>query len=63
MDIDDDMPKQPAGSVRIGEDLSVLSIDELKTRITLLEGEIARIRAEMEGKQSSKAAADSFFKS
>ena len=61
MDLDDIRPvKKP--DIVIGEDLSLLSVAELEHRIHLLESEIARIREVLAGKQSSKAAADSFFR-
>ena len=61
MDLDDIRPvKKP--EITIGEDLSLLSIGELEHRIQILESEIARIREVLAGKQSSKAAADAFFR-
>ena len=44
------------------EDLELFGHDELEERIALLEGEIARVRAQMARKQSSRAAADALFK-
>ncbi len=44
------------------EDLELFGHDELAERIALLEGEIARVRAQMARKQSSRAAADALFK-
>jgi uncharacterized small protein (DUF1192 family) len=62
MDLDDIRPvKKP--EITIGEDLSLLSVAELEDRIQALESEIARIREALASKQSSKAAADSFFRS
>ena len=62
MDIDDIRPvKKP--DIVIGEDLSLLSVAELEQRIETLDSEIARIREAVAGKQSSKAAADAFFRS
>ncbi len=61
MDIEEDGVKIQAGIV-IGEDLAMISIEELEKRIALLESEIARIRAEIDIKHSSRAAADEFFK-
>lgn len=61
MMFDDDVPTPPSGIV-IGGDLSTLSVEELAERITLLEREIARIREILDGKQSSRARADTFFK-
>jgi uncharacterized small protein (DUF1192 family) len=61
MDFDDIRPvKKP--EIVIGEDLSLLSLAELENRIQTLEAEIARIREALVGKKSSKAAADSFFR-
>lgn len=47
----------------IGGDLSLLSIEELEERITLLESEIARLRAAVKEKSASKTAAEQIFKS
>lgn len=44
------------------EDLELFGHDELAERIALLEGEIARVRAQMARKQTSRAAADALFK-
>lgn len=45
----------------VGQDLSLLSIDELDERIGLLEREIARLKEARDGKESSRAAASAFF--
>lgn len=42
--------------------LDDLSIDDLQEYITDLEGEISRVKSEIEKKKASKAAADAFFK-
>lgn len=47
----------------IGQDLSLLSVDELGERIALLKAEIERLQAAQVGKQASRNAANSFFKS
>ena len=47
----------------IGQDLSLLSVDELQERIGILKEEILRLEAEANSKGVSKAAAESFFKS
>lgn len=47
----------------IGQDLSLLSVDELQERIGLLKDEITRLEAEAGSKGASKAAAEAFFKS
>jgi uncharacterized small protein (DUF1192 family) len=59
---DDDKPRQKV-SHDIGQDLSLLSVEELNGRIALMQSEIERLQAAVTKKQASKAAADSFFKS
>ena len=60
---EDDEPRaKKASEIVIGADLALISVDELEERITLLESEIARLREEIAEKQSSKAAAENFFK-
>jgi uncharacterized small protein (DUF1192 family) len=58
---DDDRPKKKIAH-EIGQDLTLLSVGELNARIALLTDEIARLEADIKGKQASKAAADLFFK-
>lgn len=43
------------------EDLELFGADELEERIALLEAEIARARAQIARKQSTRAAADALF--
>ena len=59
---DDDKPRKKV-SHEIGQDLSLLSVDELGERIALLEAEIERLTQAMTKKHASKDAANSFFKS
>ncbi len=59
---DDDRPKKPAAH-DIGSDLSLLSVDELKARIALLQAEIARLEAEAARKASGRKAAENLFRS
>lgn len=56
---------EPRGkkNFEIGEDLTTISVDELKEIIVVLEQEIVRIEGEINVKESSKKAADSVFKS
>ena len=61
MNIDEEQAKRVAEIV-IGEDLSMLSVDELTKRIAALEQEIERLKADIGTKQSSMTAAESFFK-
>jgi uncharacterized small protein (DUF1192 family) len=46
----------------VGQDLSMLSIDEIDERIALLEREIARLKEARSKKEESRAAASAFFK-
>ena len=59
---DDDRPRKKI-SHEIGQDLSLLSVEELAERIALLKGEIERLEAASAKKRASKDAASSFFKS
>jgi uncharacterized small protein (DUF1192 family) len=59
---DDDRPRRKI-THEIGQDLSLLSVEELTERIALLTGEIARLEAAATKKRASKDAANSFFKS
>lgn len=60
-DDDDDRPKKKI-THEIGQDLYLLSVKELEERIILLTDEIERLKAAIASKQSSRSAADSFFK-
>jgi uncharacterized small protein (DUF1192 family) len=59
---DDDRPRKKI-SHDIGQDLSLLSVEELAERIALMNLEIERLQAAMTKKRASKDAANSFFKS
>jgi uncharacterized small protein (DUF1192 family) len=59
---DDDKPKKKV-SHEIGQDLSLLSVEELADRIALLNGEIQRLQSSMTLKRATRDAADRFFKS
>jgi uncharacterized small protein (DUF1192 family) len=58
---EDEESKKPKAH-EVGMLLDTLSIEELRDRIGLLEGEIARLQAAIEAKQKSKSAAASVFK-
>jgi uncharacterized small protein (DUF1192 family) len=58
---EDDRPKKKFAH-EIGQDLTLLSVTELNGRIALLRDEIARLEADINGKQASRSAADQFFK-
>jgi uncharacterized small protein (DUF1192 family) len=57
----DDLPKKKI-THEMGQDLTLLSINELTERIALLKEEIARLEGEMARKRASKSAADTLFK-
>lgn len=59
---DDDRPKKKV-SHEIGQDLSLLSVEELAERMALLHAEIERLQAALAKKRASRDAANSFFKS
>ena len=57
-----DEPRRIVSGHEIGQDLSMLSIDELDERVEALEHEISRLKEAKAGKESSLAAASAFFK-
>ncbi len=59
---DDDRPRKKV-THEIGQDLSLLSVEELNARIALLTSEAERLQAAVTRKRASKDAANSFFKS
>jgi uncharacterized small protein (DUF1192 family) len=60
-DDDEDRPKKKI-SHEIGQDLALLSVNELGERIALMKEEIARLEASIASKQTSRSVADTFFK-
>jgi uncharacterized small protein (DUF1192 family) len=61
MDVEDLQPKKPK-RYELGQDLSKLSVGELKALIDDLRSEIARVESTLGTKQSSKSAAEAAFK-
>lgn len=59
---DDDKPRRKIAH-EIGQDLSLLSADELNERIALLIDEVERLKIETAKKRASRDAASNFFKS
>jgi uncharacterized small protein (DUF1192 family) len=53
-------PKKKAHE--LGEDLTLLSVSELRERIEVLKAEIARLDASIQAKEATRSAADSVFK-
>ena len=58
---EDDKPKKKVVH-EIGQDLTLLSVEELDARVQLLHDEIKRLEADMAQKRASRSAADQFFK-
>jgi uncharacterized small protein (DUF1192 family) len=58
---DDDRPRKKI-THEIGQDLSLLSVEELAERIALLKAEIARLEEAAAKKRASKDVASAFFK-
>jgi uncharacterized small protein (DUF1192 family) len=58
---EDDRPKKKIAH-EIGQELALLSVEELNDRIALLNDEIARLEAALAKKRASRSAADQFFK-
>jgi uncharacterized small protein (DUF1192 family) len=58
---DDDRPRKKI-THEIGQDLSLLSVEELGERIALLNAEVARLQEAAAKKRASRDAASSFFK-
>ena len=61
MDWDDITPKKNL-QIIVGDDLSNISVVELHERVEALKGEVERIRAEIQARQSTKNAAEDIFK-
>lgn len=58
---EDEDAKKPTAH-EVGMPLDTLSVEELTDRISLLEHEIARLRAAIEEKGKNRSQADSIFK-
>jgi len=58
---DDDKPRKKI-THEIGQDLYLLSVEELTERIALLSSEIERLKEAMTKKRATKDAAAGFFK-
>jgi len=63
MPVDDE--DRPAKKIahEIGQDLTLLSVEELSDRIALLKTEIGRLEGALASKKASRDAASKFFKS
>ncbi len=61
MSIFDDQPIRKPARHEIGQDISLLSVDDLTTRIGELKAEIARLEAELATKGTTRTAAEALF--
>jgi uncharacterized small protein (DUF1192 family) len=59
---DDDKPRKKV-THELGQDLSLLSFDDIENRIAALTAEIERLRVDAAKKRASRDAANAFFKS
>jgi len=59
---EDDRPRKKI-THEIGQDLSLLSVEELAERVALLKTEITRLEEAATKKRASRDAANNFFKS
>lgn len=62
MAIFDEEPTRPPRNHQIGQDLSMLSVEELTARIGQLRQEIERIETELASKGTTRQAAEALFK-
>ncbi|UJW87382.1 DUF1192 domain-containing protein [Devosia sp. SL43] len=59
--MDDEDIKKPKAH-EVGMAIDTMSVEELTDRISLLEGEIARLRVAIDARGATRKAADSIFK-
>ncbi|MFC6490675.1 DUF1192 domain-containing protein [Nitratireductor sp. GCM10026969] len=59
--MEEDVPKGRPHYV-IGQDISALSVEELKETVALLKEEIARLERELQAKDTTRATADALFR-
>lgn len=62
MGIFDEEPTKVSRRHEIGQDLSLLSVEDLEERIGALREEIARLHAELSAKGATKVAAEALFR-
>ena len=60
--MEEEAPLKKKTPHEIGQDLSLLSVSELRDRIEVMRGEIARLEAAVTAKNASRNTADQFFK-
>ena len=62
MDLDELFAKKKSPAIALGEDISRLSIPDLKERLAALEGERQRVAEEIHKRRASLSAAEDVFK-
>ena len=64
MDLDELFAKRPDDPLTLlcKQDLDPLSVEELEERVEILAGEIARVKAKIEGAVKFRASADALYK-
>lgn len=62
MAIFDDEPRKPASAHVVGQDISLMSVDELSERISMLKAEIERLETERSQRDQTKSAAEALFR-
>ena len=62
MAIFEDEPSRPAGAHVVGQDISLMSADELAQRIALLRAEIERLEEERARRGATMRAAEAMFR-
>lgn len=62
MGIFDEEDLKPTSEHQIGQDLSLLSVEELSNRVTQLREEIVRLEGEIQSKGATKTAAEALFR-
>jgi uncharacterized small protein (DUF1192 family) len=58
----DDEPTKPISAHVVGQDISLISVEELGQRIAMLKAEIERLEAERTARGATKSAAEALFK-
>ena len=59
---EEEAPRPPAGVIRSGEDLSEMSVEDLRARVSAMKDEIERAEAMIASKTDHAAAADAIFR-
>ncbi|MBP0437962.1 DUF1192 domain-containing protein [Tianweitania sediminis] len=62
MSIFEEESRKRLAAHEIGQDLALLSADELRSRVEMLRAEIARLEEELAAKHQTKSAAEALFR-